>query len=102
LPNLVSEESDSAPLRHSKAFQLHNLKKYQSPVGPKVNSWVRCRSDITVHGQVIASVENDINTLSEDTQTHAFRQSHVEEFFDWVVGEMDHILSLYFPKDESP
>ena len=97
-PAFADEDSPLAPLRHSKAFQLHNLKKYAAPNAINVNSWVRLRSDVAIHDHQAASFEQDINTLAEESRDHAFTDHQVVEFFNWAVEEANHILHLYFPQ----
>lgn len=95
---LVDEKSGTAPFRHSHDFQLHNRKRYESGVkGVFINSWVRCRSDVRIHDQPAITVEQDLNTLSEELESRAFHRNQIEEYFGWAVEEADRILDLYFP-----
>lgn len=97
-PNLVDEDSERSPLRHSAEFRFDNLKKYQSPVeNRQVNSWVRCLSH-TVNGRTGILVEQDINTLQEEMTATAFRPEEIRQFFAWTPAEMDLILDKYFPQ----
>ena len=95
-PELVQEQ----PLRHSQAFRLENLKKFDSPFGYVVNSWVRCHSNIVNDTNAI-SVEQDINSLAEIAPETAFDAAAIEQFFAWVPGEMQKILDFYFPNSGS-
>lgn len=100
LPHLVEESSDSAPLRHSHSFRLDNLKKYDSPLnGRRVNSWIRFLCD-AVNEQDGIFIEQDLNTLNEETESTAFQREEIERFFAWVPDEMQHIVSLYFQDAE--
>jgi hypothetical protein len=95
---LVDEADVRAPFRHSQAFQLHNLKKYETPLDNiVVNSWVRCRSDIQVHNCPAVTIEQDLNTLHEELESHAFHPAEIERYFEWAVEEVDKVLDLYFP-----
>lgn len=96
---LVDPDKANSPLRNSQQFQLHNLKKYESPFGYEVNSWVRCRSDLLVNDQDGIAVENDMNTLGEEPSERAFRREEIEQFFSWAAEEMDQILELYYPDE---
>lgn len=95
-PELVNEESDRSPLRHSRQFRLENLKRFESPPGCAVNSWVRCYNEPNDENNSII-IEQDINTLPEELETTAFQADDIDRFFAWLPGEMDRILSLYFP-----
>lgn len=94
-PELVNEESDRSPLRHSRQFRLENLKRFASPQG-LVNSWVRCYNEQNDENNSII-IEQDINTLPEELETTAFQADDIDRFFAWLPEEMDRILSLYFP-----
>ena len=97
-PELVDEKSGTAPFRHSQDFQLHNRKRYESGVkGVFINSWIRCRSDVRVHDQPAITVEQDLNTLSDELESNAFQRDQIKEYFQWAVEEADSILRLYFP-----
>ncbi len=94
----LSREADSsAPLRHSKEFQLHNLKNFVlAKSGVEVNSWVRCTSGAYVNNLAVR-VEQDINTRHEDLRNKAFTKDEVIQFYQEVSVEADSILNLYFP-----
>ena len=97
-PELVEEANARAPLRHSHTFRLENLKRYASPLdGKKVNSWVRCHSGV-IRGESAVSMEQDINTLSEEAESTAFKSPEIKRFFDWAKGEMDEVVELYFSR----
>lgn len=91
---------DGQPLCHSQAFRLENLKRFESPFGYVVNSWVRCHSNIVNETDAI-SAEQDINSLSEAATESNFDATAIEQFFAWVPGEMQKILDFYFPNRES-
>lgn len=91
-----SELTQNQPLRHSQGFRLENLKKFDSPFGYGINSWVRCYSNVVNDIDAI-SVEQDINSLSEVASETTFDADAIETFFAWVPGEMQQILAYYFP-----
>ncbi len=88
-----------APLRNSKAFQLHNLKQYDSGMdGVRLNSWVRCKAensaDATSPGKLL--VEQDLNTPSGDIGRR-FTPEQIGDFYLMVTREANQIVALYFP-----
>lgn len=98
-PGLVDEAEANAPFRHSQDFQLHNRKRYASSVDEIViNSWLRCRSDVLIHERAAITIEQDINTLSEELEGRAFRADQVSAYVQWAAEEADRILNLYFPE----
>lgn len=91
-------ESPDAPLRNSLNFEIHNHKRYSAPTGCAVNSWVRCRTgDVGIEAQPGVTVEQDINTLSEEMEKRSFTPEQIREFAGMVAGEADSILRTYFP-----
>jgi hypothetical protein len=96
-PDLTAEDNPQSPLRHSQAFQLHNLKKYTNPNNINVNSWVRWRSNVVIHSEPAASFEQDLNTLAEEARDRAFTEEDLVTFFQWAIGESDRVLNLYLP-----
>jgi len=90
--SLSSQIDPSAPLRHSRDFQIHNLKRFTLDTGTEVNSWVRCKSVRNGIG-----VEHDINTLVEDVPTAKFTADTASAFYDQASCELNKILALYFP-----
>ena len=98
---LADSSSPDSPFRNSQNFQIHNLKKYESPLeGVNVNSWVRCFVK-SIDGQDRIFVEQDINTFSEEAADHAFDAQRIKQFVEWARDEMDHILNLYYPSGQS-
>jgi hypothetical protein len=91
------ELTANQPLSHSQGFRLENLKRFASPSGYTVNSWVRCYSNVVSETNAI-SIEQDINTLSESATETSFEVTAIEQFFAWVPGEMQQILDFYFPR----
>lgn len=95
---VCDDGSSRAPLRHSKAFQIHNLKKYQSPMaGVRLNSWVRCKTESEEEQKNKLFFEQDINTPHEESG-RSFSPAQIDEFFLMAQGEADQILNLYFPE----
>lgn len=99
------EESDKAPLRHSREFQLHNLKQYSTSAWPdlRINSWIRCKSiSSSDDAPPLIRVEQDINTLGEELNTRVFKSDDMSRFWEMAIGEVDSILNLYFPGEGQP
>jgi len=92
-------DSESAPLRRSRDFQLHNHKQYESPIpGLKINSWVRCMTGtLTEDESPVIVVMQDLNTLDEELGTRAFTADEMASYYTMATKEADDILNLYFP-----
>lgn len=87
-----------APLRNSRNFEIHNHKRYESPSGLTVNSWVRCRTgSIGEDATPAVTVEQDINTLAEEIDERTFSAEEITSFCDIGVSEAETILNKYFP-----
>lgn len=96
---MIDEQNENAPFRHSIKFEIHNLKTYQSDINElMVNSWVRSRSGTHVNGRPAVTIEHDINTLHEKSETSAFSDTEIREFFDWASLESEKVLNLYYPE----
>jgi hypothetical protein len=96
-PDVCDPARPSAPLRHSKAFQLHNLKKYESRMkGVWLNSWVRCKAQAEGEHLDTMVVEQDLNTPHNDPDRQ-FTLQEIGQFFEMIRSEADTILHLYFP-----
>jgi len=87
----------AAPLRHSRSFELHNLKRYDAD-GFTVNSWVRCKSANynDENKTPIMVFEQDLNTAEEATSP--LEPAQISGFFPMAVRETGKILGLYFPQ----
>ncbi len=96
-PDVCNPDLDNAPLRNSMAFQLHNLKQYESPsVGVRLNSWVRCKAKGGMDSANKLVFEQDLNTPHGDAD-RKFSAEEIEHFFLTIESEADAILALYFP-----
>jgi len=90
--------SPDAPLRKSRNFEIHNHKRYESPTGLTVNSWVRCRTGtVGKDTSPVVTVEQDVNTLAEEVEERTFSVEEIASFCDTGVNEADTILRKYFP-----
>ncbi len=92
-------DSPEAPLRNSRSFQIHNLKRYSSPIdGIEINSWVRCLAGPAGDEEAGIVVEQDINTPQEELGARAFSIEEAASFFPMALGEAQSVLSKYFPE----
>jgi hypothetical protein len=76
---------------------MHNLKRYKSPAGYEINSWVRCRTGM-LGDQDAVVVEQDINTLQEQAAERAIEPREIVPFVAMAMDESRSILRLYFPE----
>jgi hypothetical protein len=90
-------KSKDAPLRKSTNFEIHNHKRYSPISGLTVNSWVRCRTELGEGEASGFSVEQDINTLSEEMEKRAFEPPEIVNFYSMAAREAEEILRKYFP-----
>lgn len=97
--HFCKEEWHKKPLNRPEGFELHAHKKYKLE-SFNVNSWVRSK---TGHLQEegadvsIALVEQDINTLAEESADRSFTSDEFKQFFSIVLKEFDNILQMYYP-----
>lgn len=96
------DEVLAGPINRPKEFELHALKRYSLDRGIEINSWVRCRTGVQqaaaqMPEQRVIVVEQDLNTVVDGTQSREFAPDELDAFFKQVSGELDQILSLYFP-----
>ncbi len=100
--HFCKESVVAGPINRPADFELHALKRY-SLNEFEVNSWVRCKTGLLkVSGEGKANdsaliVEQDINTLAENSSSANFDTQHIKRFFSSVPSEMATILKLYFP-----
>lgn len=89
----------SNALKRPESFELHARKTYTLAGKFRVNSWIRNKTGIipVENQQPIVLVEQDLNTLAEDTEERAFSAVESSEFFAAVSSEFDNILELYYP-----
>jgi hypothetical protein len=90
--------SPDAPLRNSRNFELHNHKRYALSNNLTVNSWVRCKTGtIGKDTTPVVTVEQDINTLAEETEKSDFKVEEIASFLNMSVNESETVLGKYFP-----
>lgn len=98
--HFCKERWDKAPLNRPGEFQLHAHKRFRL-ADFDVNSWVRSKAaTLSIAGQSdrpIALVEQDINTVADDAETHHISDDRCRQFFSLVSEEHECILRLYYP-----
>jgi hypothetical protein len=90
----------AAPLNRPENFELHAHKRYRLAGEFEVNSWVRNRTG-TVSGEPphpIVSVEQELDTLAEDSDRRRFSAEEIARFFGECSYVFDSILWLYYPE----
>jgi hypothetical protein len=89
----------SAPLNRPESFELHARKAYMFADLCRINSWVRNKTGVipAESSEPIILVEQDLNTLAEETETRAFSDDQIRGFFLAAPAELDQVLSLYYP-----
>lgn len=98
--SLCSTSNHNAPLRNSRAFQIHNLKQYESRIpGVLLNSWVRCKAEngIDPDGPGKMIFEQDLNTPFGE-MSRRFTPQQISDFYAMINDEANQIVSLYFPE----
>lgn len=101
--HFCQERRLTAPLNRPENLELHAHKRFLLIGKFHVNSWVRSKSGQLAAGeenQPIVLVEQDLNTLAEDTETQAFSKEDIDGFFSSTVAEFDVILRLYYPDED--
>ena len=91
---------ESAPLNRPEGFELHSLKHYSLMGRYAVNSWVRNKTaTFSTSGSQypIVLVEQDLNTLAEETPDRNFTTRDIQEYFGLLSKEFPSILHLYYP-----
>jgi len=90
----------AAPLNRPENFELHAHKRYRLAGEFEVNSWVRNKSGTVSgeHPRPIVSVEQDLNTLAEDSDRRRFSAEEIARFFGECCYVFDSILWLYYPE----
>jgi len=105
IKRFCSPQAQKEPFNRSTTFEIHNHKVYTPHQGIdyKVNSWVRCKSETLVpDNRPVILVQQDLNSLIEDTQALRFTVPEIRTFFNMAAKEADEILRKYFPDQESP
>lgn len=99
IERFCNEESKRAPFNNSESFEIHNHKRYRpSGIVQQINSWVRCRTAL-IQGEPGIAVEQDLNTLEEESDRSTFDADAIQRFFSHAQPEADSILRLYFPEE---
>jgi len=91
------------PFDRPQSFEIHAHKRYVLADKYRINSWVRCKTGLLgkkPNQEPIILVEQDLNTLPEETETREFSDVEIKDFFRRAGREFDSILSLYFPLEE--
>jgi hypothetical protein len=89
-----------APLNRPEHFELHAHKRFMMAGQFTVNSWVRNktgRMDVEGSPTPIVLVEQDINTIPEDSERRSFESGEITRFFEATAREIDVVLALYYP-----
>jgi len=97
--HFCKEEWSDKPLNRPESFELHAHKKYNLSLF-NVNSWVRSKTGQLQEKGIsipIVLVEQDINTLAEDSDDKSFAPDEIKEFFSIILQEFDNILQMYYP-----
>lgn len=94
----------TGPLNRPGHFELHAHKRFSLADRFLVNSWVRNKTGQLSAGEEnkpVVLVEQDLNTLAEETETKTFTKEDLEGFFAAAVTEFDVILRLYYPEENT-
>jgi len=101
IQRFCNESSQREPFNRSESFEVHNHKVYlprRKDIDYKINSWVRCKSDRMIADDSPAIlVEQDLNTLPNETDSRRFEPEQIRAFFEMAALEADEILRKYFP-----
>lgn len=101
IQRFCNSESQVAPLNNSKSFEIHNHKIYTIPNEGgefRINSWVRCKSArLVADATPVILVEQDLNTVVNETQQVRFSPDQISGFFNKAKDEADEIFRKYFP-----
>jgi hypothetical protein len=89
----------NGPLNRPSDFEVHAAKRFELLAGLQVNSWFRCKSAILVSDPSahIILVEQDLNTLQEESNTREFGAKDRGSFFRQASSSLQEVLGLYFP-----
>lgn len=94
--HFCNEWAQNKPFRRNLGFEIHNHKRYQPQYEGSlmINSWVRCKA-VRARQNAI-TVEQDLNTLVEESIKKRFSSSDMKVFFSEICLEGRSILNLYF------
>lgn len=88
-------------------FQLHGQKQFRLDNLFEINSWVRCKCGALAKVEQRQSpladsilVEQDFNSLAEQTETRELSPDEIARFFEIAPLEMRRVLELYFPPND--
>jgi hypothetical protein len=94
----------TGPLNRPANFELHAHKEFRLGGTFDINSWVRCKTgsvasaaDATNRKKPAVIVEQDFNTLTQETQEREYSLDEIRRFFRLVPHELQTVLDLYFP-----
>jgi hypothetical protein len=87
-----------APFNRPENFEVHAHKQFMLADGMRTNSWVRTKTGKLSDRDPIVIVEQDLNTLPEETERR-FDDGDLASFYNAASTEFDVILRLYFPVD---
>ena len=94
--HFCKKELMEEPFDRPEGFEIHAHKKYTIS-DFMVNSWVRCKAGSLVKNKKsIILVEQDINTLSEETEKNDFNIEQIQNFCKLIYEEQYLILCKYF------
>lgn len=100
LPERASREiQPPGPLSRCANFEIHAHKTFQLNPNIAINSWVRCKTANRVpEKEPIISIEQDLNTLAEESSVRNFDGAAIVDIASKMAGELDSIFVLYFPE----
>lgn len=88
------------PFNRPENFELHSHKRYVADEFD-INSWVRCKTGrLKKENKPIITVQQDINTLSENLDNEEFNLALIKKFVEMANNEHKEILKKYFPDNE--
>jgi hypothetical protein len=95
------------PLNRPSDFELHAHKRFLLGETFQINSWFRCKTAIIQYGKPesgvrsdVILVEQDFNTLAEESETREYTGDEMVSFFRHSPAELDVVLRLYFPNED--
>jgi len=98
LPEMSSRGADTpGPLSRCENFEIHAHKTYAIRPDLTINSWLRCKTGIANPEGPVISVEQDLNTLAEESVARSFGPEDAVSLLREMSNETDAIFSLYFP-----
>lgn len=93
-------------LKRPQDFQLHAMKRFLLPNLFEINSWIRCKAaalsrerQVRIDELNAILVEQDFNTLVENSSGTRLAKDQIRKFFLAVPGEMNKVMELYFPSE---